>query len=240
MINVLSISPWATLGVFLAFILNLLVYWRNWHKLQPFSKPLAMITIILWTLSLVDWQVDWIVAVLLFAQAFCLAGDIFLLFPKRWFMAGLVAFLIGHLFYIGLIASLLALGFESGVVESLSPMIILLGVIGLVLAMVVLMRVFKPAFRGKDSSKKLWFAVQIYALILSSMLIASFVLVLARSAITWQSMLVPLGGALFFASDFMLAYNRFVKKNALPRLLAWITYHLAQICLAWGFFSMMI
>lgn len=235
MINVFFISPWATLGVFLAFILNLLVYWRHWHKLQPFSKPLAMITIILWTLSLMDWQVDGIVAVLILAQIFCLAGDIFLLFPKRWFMVGLVAFLIGHLFYLGLMASILAAGFHSDVVTLPSPLIILVGVIGLVLAMLVFWRVFRPAFRAKGSSKKLWFAMQVYAFILSSMTLASILLLLVQPGTHWQSMLIPLGGVLFFASDFMLAYDRFVKKNALLRLPIWITYHLAQISLGLGF-----
>jgi alkenylglycerophosphocholine hydrolase len=237
--DLLSFSPWTTLAVILAYILNFLVYWRNWHKLQPYSKPLAMMTIIFWTLSLFEWQMNLPVLLLILAQVFCLAGDVFLLFSDRWFMAGLVAFLIGHLFYLGLMASLLATGLASGAIVSFSPLIIFMGVMGLVVAMMVFLRVFKPAFNAKDSSSELWLAVQVYALVLSSMMVVSYMLVLARSEFTWIFMLVPVGGALFFASDFMLAYDRFVKENALLRLLVWITYHSAQICLAWGFINLL-
>ncbi|MFN2303646.1 MAG: lysoplasmalogenase [Anaerolineales bacterium] len=234
----LSIFNWANIAVITAFILNVLVYWRNWRKLQHFTKPLAMITIILWTLSLLDWQFDYPVFWLVFAQVFCLAGDIFLLFSDGWFMAGLAAFLVGHLFYLGLMASVLISGLNSGVIVSLSLWVLIVGAIGLVMAMMIFFRVFKPAFREKDSGGKLWFAVQIYAFILSSMMIAAFMLVFALPNFNGRYIFVPIGGALFFASDFMLAYDRFVKENMLLKLLVWITYHLAQICLAWGFITL--
>ena len=197
-----------------------------------------MITIILWTLSLVEWQVGWELTLLILAQSFCLAGDIFLLLPEWGFMVGLAAFLVGHLFYLGLVASIFFAGLESGAIESLSPLLLIVGVIGLGVVIMVFLRVFKPALNAKGSSSKIWLAVQVYAFVLSTMMIATFVLVLARSGLTWQSLLVPLGGVLFFASDFMLAYDRFVKKNVLLRLLVWISYHLAQICLAIGFAAM--
>ena len=236
----LASFSWAIIPVIFAFVLNLLVYGFNWRRIQPFSKPLAMITIIFWTLSMVEWQMDWQMALLIIAQVFGLAGDIFLLFPKGWFMAGLAAFLVGHLFYIALTASILVYHLNSGAIEPLSPFILVLGAMILVVAMLVFLRVFKPAFNSKKSRNKLWFAVQVYAFILSSMMVASFVMVFKLPIFTWQSALVPIGSALFFASDFMLAYDRFVHKNALLRLLVWISYHLAQICLAWGFGHLLI
>jgi uncharacterized membrane protein YhhN len=46
--------------------------------------------------------------------------------------------------------------------------------------------------------------------------------------------LIAVGGALFFASDGILAWNRFVRSFPAARLLTMITYHLAQYGLAVG------
>ena len=49
---------------------------------------------------------------------------------------------------------------------------------------------------------------------------------------------LALGGTLFFISDFVLAYDRFVRAFRQAHILIMTTYHLAQFSLAAGFIAL--
>ena len=49
-----------------------------------------------------NWLYKWLIVI---GLVFCLGGDIFLMLPERFFIAGLVSFLLGHLFYIAAFVS---------------------------------------------------------------------------------------------------------------------------------------
>ena len=94
------------LGVAVAFLLDWVAVWFDWKSLKPFTKPLAMLTVIFWTV-LNTQQFSPAVGLLIAAQACGLLGDILLLFPQKAFSHGLGAFLAGHVIYIGLLISTL-------------------------------------------------------------------------------------------------------------------------------------
>jgi len=62
------------------------------------AKPLTVIFMMLWSLQVSGWEG----AMLFFGLGllFSLGGDIALLFPARWFLPGLVSFLVAHIMFI--------------------------------------------------------------------------------------------------------------------------------------------
>ena len=164
-----------TIAVLFGFLLDWLAVALDWRKIKPFSKVLAMLLVILWTLTKTSWGFNHFVWVLLLAQLFGLAGDIFLLFSERWFLSGLGAFLVGHLFYIGLIG--LSLTPYPGGEISTKPLLIPLIIAGLLWAGVLWMiyRIFKREYFFKHhNGKLLWSLVQVYIWILSGLMIFTF------------------------------------------------------------------
>jgi uncharacterized membrane protein YhhN len=76
--------------------------------------------------------------------------------------------------------------------------------------------------------------VLIYSLVISVMLLSAL---LTLAADTWQAgaaILVSAGALLFFLSDTLLAWNKFVTPIKQGRLAVIITYHLGQILITVG------
>ena len=89
---------WVPLAIAL---IDWLAVFRRWRTLGYLTKPGTMIAIFLWLIWI--WPegvalgpLGWFAAGLLLS----LLGDIFLMLPREQFMAGLVAFLLGHIAYI--------------------------------------------------------------------------------------------------------------------------------------------
>lgn len=129
-------------------------------------------------------------------------GDFFLEF-ERFFIYGMVAFLLGHMFYV--------FGFYMmGGLPSLSLLI-------LVLATGVVYFLFIKKFLGKDK-----FAVFLYVLAICTMVaFSSSVNVLTFS-----------GAVLFFLSDAILAFDKYVRKVPSRDLLVLSTYFAGQLLIA--------
>ena len=229
---------WTAIAVGAAFILNLIVYIFRLEKLKPFFKPLAMLTIIVWSLSAANWEISLPLVLLIAAQVFGLAGDVFLLFPGKWFMWGLGAFLLGHFFYVDLMGLLLFQGSQTQALLQVFPWGYFVGIAVWAASIMLFYRTFKPALTGEGASKSFWIAVQVYAFALSGLLAFSVIFVLSKPGFSVEWLLLPVGGVLFFLSDFALAYNRFIKQTYWRDLLVWVTYHLAQISLALGLISL--
>jgi len=227
-----------TFVVLSSFFVDWLAVGFEWRKIKPASKTLAMVMVIFWTLVGVRCSPDALIILLLLAQLFGLMGDIFLLFPDRWFFAGLGAFLLGHLSYGGLI--LLGI-FSFAKMESTSnsllvPMIISLLFWGMVL--VIIYRIFKREnFINHTKGKLLWILVQVYCCVLSGVAALFVFWYFIQSEPEFQMVLLPVGGILFLLSDTLLAYNRFILPIPKGHLWIHITYHLAQFSLAAGFLA---
>ena len=226
------------LGIAFVFVINYLVYRFQWEKVKYFTKPLVMISIIVWTVVALEKPLEPGAILLLCAQGFGFLGDVSLLFPKKGFTFGLAAFLVGHLFYIALVIMLI-LG-TSPVVGArwYQILFIALGPVAWILGMVVFYRVFSPALKARGTSQIFQNALRGYAFVLSGLMAISITLLRLMPGFDLAWFYVAIGGTLFFIADFLLAYDRFVSKNARVHLTSWVCYHTAQICLAWGLVGM--
>jgi uncharacterized membrane protein YhhN len=174
-------------------------------------KPLATIAIIAYawgrgreTPRLRRWVLIGLVA--------SLAGDIALLWPQQGFLPGLVSFLLAHLAYLWAFTRLKPFAADR------LPFVLYAAVAGAILALLW------PGVPGP-----LRVPVVAYVVCLASMA--------AQAALLWRAGLargavLALGGALFVASDGLLATNKF--GGALPLASLWIlaTYWSAQWCIA--------
>ncbi len=151
----------------------------------------------------------WMVAGLVFS----LGGDVFLMLPERWFIAGLVSFLIGHIAYV--VGLGLAPTSTAGLAVGLAVVVASAATVG---------RSIVTTVRA-GSHTALTAPVIAYIAVISAMVIAAFGTTAAAAII---------GALLFYASDSILAWNRFVRPIRNGGLAVMVTYHLAQAGLvAW-------
>jgi uncharacterized membrane protein YhhN len=145
----------------------------------------------------------WFVA----ALALSLLGDVFLMLPGDRFVPGLAAFLLAHLAYV---VGMHVAGVQAG------PL--LLGVVVVAVAMAVIgTRVVRAVRTGPDPA--LAGPVVAYMLVISAMV---------ASAVGTRSVLLVVGATLFYASDALIAWNRFVAPVPRAQLAIMTTYHLGQ------------
>jgi uncharacterized membrane protein YhhN len=208
------------IGLIIAVVDWYAVYTQH-KKLEYFAKPGVMVALILWMLmngglgSTLIWFT--------LGLAFSMAGDIFLMLPRERFIAGLVSFLLAHLMYI------------AGLNQT-PPAINLPAVIVAVLVALTWLRIYRAISTGLVASGNtaLKYPVLAYSLVISLMLLSAL---LTLTGETWQpapALLVSGGALLFFLSDTLLAWNKFVTPLRNGRLAVIITYHLGQILIALG------
>jgi uncharacterized membrane protein YhhN len=154
---------------------------------------------------------------------FCLAGDIFLMLPVDMFIFGLLSFLLGHISYI--------VGLNNS-----APYFSLRGGIFIILLAIYIGWLYPKLARGLSSKGKnsLKIPVAIYAFVISLM-VYSALMSWSRSA--WPvngAVLVSIGAILFYISDSMLAWDRFIKPLSHARLKVMIAYHLGQVGIILG------
>jgi uncharacterized membrane protein YhhN len=201
---------------------------RKWNRVEFIAKPLAMVVLIglllfeggLRNLPLICFTAGIILS---------LAGDIFLMInttgiSKRWFILGLVAFLLAHVAYIaGLNIPL----------PDVSPLWSMGLAIVLSLTVARFLRQIISSIR-KNGMNWLVIPVGIYATIITLMLLSAL-LTLSRSDWSFSAAgLVSLGALLFYTSDLLLAWDRFVSPVKNGRLVNMISYHLGQVGLVIG------
>ncbi|TMF02520.1 MAG: lysoplasmalogenase [Chloroflexi bacterium] len=140
------------------------------------------------------------------ALTFGLISDIFLMLPRDMFLLGLVAALVEHLAYIA--------GFNH------RPLQAALLAVAAVIALVSVAVILPPVIRAlrKNQPALVWPVVAY---------VTVFVIMVSSSGSTGS--LVALAGALlFFYSDGLLAWNRFVKPLSWGRLGNIVLYHTGQ------------
>lgn len=143
------------------------------------------------------------------ALGFGLASDIFLMLPQDMFLLGLVTALVEHIAYIG--------GFRAR--DFRTDLLLLTVAVVLVSVVLILPSVYRALQR--DHPSLVWPVIAYVAVFA--------VMVLSAGG---TGSLVALGGALlFFWSDGLLAWNRFVKPLSWGRLANIVLYHAGQALL---------
>jgi len=203
----------------------------NWYtvftenrKLEYALKPATLIAVIAWAIWLAAMRPagwGWLAAFFVAALVFSLGGDVFLMLPdqKRFFLPGLLSFLLAQVCYV--------IGFNG----ALPPGAAFLLLVPAGLIMALLFRGIAAGLR-QGGKTKLLVPVAVYSILLSLMLFSAWAtLFRADWSLTARALAIA-GGTLFFASDSMLAWNRFVRPWPRAHLYVMISYHLAQFCLA--------
>jgi uncharacterized membrane protein YhhN len=144
----------------------------------------------------------WLIAALFFS----LLGDVALmLLPGNLFVAGLGAFLLAHIAYI---------------VDFAAPMAarVVWLAIALALASPLALRIIRSV---DDAPLRLPVGVYMFVILL-----------MVASAVASGSTLAAAGALLFFSSDSVIAWDRFVRPFAWAQPVIMVTYHLGQLALA--------
>jgi uncharacterized membrane protein YhhN len=211
---------WLILAILFA-VLETVAVWRDLRRLEYIAKPLVMVCLFLWLYTATGLQGDtfWFALGILFS----LAGDVFLMVSlERFFLPGLVAFLFAHISYI--------LGFRD-VLLTVNLWSLLLALI-LATNVARLLRRITGAMRAKGEDR-LVAPVILYGAIISFMLYSAMSTINATQWKNGAALLVSAGALLFWASDLVLAWDRFVMPLQHRR---WniVLYYLGQIGLVAG------
>lgn len=180
---------------------------REQTTLEYVCKPLTLILLVACALALdpLDSTVRWWFVV---ALVLSLAGDVLLMLPSDRFVLGLASFLLGHIAYV--------VGMH---VDGVDGTRFLLGIVIVMVALAVLGTMILRGVRaGPDP--KLAGPVVAYMFVISAMV---------ASAIGVGHLTGIAGAGLFYASDALIAWNRFVRETPHSRLSIMVTYHLAQV-----------
>jgi uncharacterized membrane protein YhhN len=186
---------------------------RRTKRLEYLCKPATMAALVVAALALDPTdgtQRAWFVA----AFVLSMAGDVFLMLPERplgpvdTFVAGLASFLLGH---VAFIAGLWTRDID---VPRLAVGVVLVAVLMLTLGR----RIVAGVRAGPDPSLVL--PVTAYMVVISAMV---------TSAIGTGVALAVAGSLLFYCSDALIAWNRFIEARRLGPLAIIVTYHAAQV-----------
>ncbi len=207
---------------FLAAVLHWFVLARQWRSREYIAKPAVMAFLLIWLVSAAGLQMPlgWFALGLVFS----LAGDVLLISSSdRAFLFGLAAFLLAHVAYI--------IGLNSPLPQVSLPVLGIVFILG-VSAMRVTRRIVR-AIDEKGMSHLRW-PVIVYANVITLMLISALLTLYRPDWSSGAALLVSVGALLFYVSDIVLAWNKFVTPIKNGRLYNIVLYHLGQITLIVG------
>jgi uncharacterized membrane protein YhhN len=203
---------WAVVAGFA--VLDWYAVWRASASLERLAKPATMLALIATAIGMGAWDSTagrWLLA----ALALSLAGDVALLGDSGpRFLAGLGAFLFGH---VAFVAAFLAKGLDQPRWSVVA--VLVLGALSATVARRVL-----PAAR-REGGWQLAGPVAAYVVVLSAMLVTAWMTGIA---------LVALGATVFAVSDSVLALDRFTGRRSWAPLAVMVTYHVAQALIVLG------
>jgi uncharacterized membrane protein YhhN len=210
----------------LAFVFAIVSWIAHWFEIRwlyLITKPLVILTLVAWSLLGSGWrgEILWFGLALIFS----LLGDIALMVsPDRFFLQGLVFFLIAHLFYL--------VGFNLTFPTWQPLMLLILLVCLLVLAWYI--RLILKNLRSDAKNRPMQVPVLVYCAVLGLMFLSGLSKLFDPLWPLRAGVLVALGAGLFVISDCILAYNRFVKPLRHVSISVLIPYHLAQAFIILG------
>jgi uncharacterized membrane protein YhhN len=190
------------------------------ETLQNFSKPLLMIILGTYFISQTKLSSSRLKAWILTALFFSWVGDVLLMFQEKdplFFLLGLSAFLLAHVFYIVFFHNIrLREGIKS------NPWLLLI----VVIYYAILISLLSPYL----GNMKL--PVRIYGIVISFMFLLAMHMLFIKNKIAGQWMFF---GALFFViSDSALAINKFYHSFEGAGIIIMLTYGLAQLFITEG------
>jgi alkenylglycerophosphocholine hydrolase len=204
---VLAVLDWVATGL-------------RWKAIRFFTKPGTLLALLLWFVEVGGMQgaLLWFGIGLIFS----LVGDIMLMLPARFFISGLIAFLLAHVFYI--------FGFD------LTPLPIhwgtLLALAAVLVSGIFLIRKLRAGMCSQPTSERMQIPVYVYGLVISLMLFTALLTLMRPEWPLQAALYASIGAALFYTSDTFLAYSRFCRPLHGSDLIVMITYHLGQFSIA--------
>ena len=208
------------IGMVIAFI-DWVAVVKQWKAVEYFAKPGVTLALLAWLWNAGGWQshLIWFVTGL----AFSLAGDILLVLPREQLIAGLGAFLLAQIAYIvGL--------------NQTPPPINLVSITIALLVWLTALRVYRLIAAGLAASDlhTLKMPVLAYVVTISLMLISALLTLVRSEWDAGASLLISSGAILFFISDALLGWNKFVRLHRYGNIQVIITYHLGQALIVLG------
>ncbi len=186
---------------------------QNLHYLfKPLTMVLAMLLVIHRGTSAIGSRsarpMQWLLIAALCAS---MTGDVFLMLPGNWFIPGLAAFLVGHLFYIALFRQQQAWFPNRGALATVLA-------VGAAMLAILWSNLGEPGLKA---------AVGTYVVVIS--LMAAQAVGRASVLRDRHAALVAAGACMFMLSDTLIAINRFIAPLPLASLWILATYYLAQV-----------
>ncbi|MBA3072318.1 MAG: lysoplasmalogenase [Anaerolineae bacterium] len=196
--------------------------WKGWKIRLYIAKPATLLFLIIWTYQVTRWQggMIWFGVALLFS----LLGDIALMLNPRYFMVGLASFLLAHLSFL--------IGFNLQPPPLTIGTILMAILVGISVARVL--RTLKPGLLKVPRGKRFLAAVVAYGLTLALMVFSALITNFRTDWGVLSAAMCATGAILFYISDTLLGYDRFVVKVKHGQSYVHLTYHLGQIGLVTG------
>jgi uncharacterized membrane protein YhhN len=201
-------------------LLNWIAVAKGWKKAEYVLKPATLVALLAWLgyVTAFSGALIWFALGLLFS----LVGDILLVLPREQLIPGLIFFLFAQLAYV--------VGFNQSAPPLEWPT--------LILALVVALTSFQFYRRIYEGLKKsglgsLAVPVMTYTIVISLMLLSALLTLIRPEWDAVPAILVSAGALLFYLSDALLAWNKFVAplKSGHRGV---ILYHLGQILITLG------
>ena len=212
---------WFLLAAFVFAALTSFGLWKNNRLLQFIAKPAVMVVlfIYLWTSTGLQGATLWFGLGMLLS----LTGDVLLLWIDRFFLFGLIAFLLAHIAY------LVSFNIPASPISMWGFLLAI--IVGLAGARII-RRILSAMLEKGQSRTRI--PVAIYSAVISLMLLSAMLKLTDPGWGAGAALLVALGAFLFFLSDIVLAWNKFVSPIQNGRMINIGLYHLGQILLAAG------
>jgi uncharacterized membrane protein YhhN len=211
---------WSALALVFA-LLEILAASRGMRRLEYLAKPAAMLFLFIWLVQAIGFSGPglWFGLGVLFS----LAGDVLLIFDDRFFLLGLVSFLVAQLAYL--------VGFNI-LLPPLSIWTLLLAVI-LGLGAARVLRRLVAAVQAQGQSR-MTIPIMVYGMAITLMLLSAMLTLSNPAWGAWASLSAAVGAFLFYLSDIVLAWNKFVAALPRGRLLNISLYEFGQFLLILG------
>lgn len=193
--------------------------WKGWKKRLYVAKPAVMVFLIIWSIQQTGWNDE----MLWFGIALVLSliGDVLLMLNPRFFMFGGTAFLLAHISYL--------VGFSRTPTPFTISVMVVAVLVGFSAANVF--KRIRPGIMRVPRGKRFLTALSLYGISLTLMLLSALLTLFKEDWLLLPSVLAASGAVLFYTSDTMLVYDRFVRRFDCAQSYVHLTYHLAQFAL---------
>ena len=202
----------------ISYILSCCFYFKDFpEETNPVFKLIPILLLLINTLYKSGFSTRF--SILFIALLFSLLGDFFLLFPSKFFLYGIAAFLTTQILYTYLF----------GIDFSYAYSLICFTAFSAALFAIIL-------YPKLPNNATLQISVVIYCILITLMLWAATAL-MQRQKFNLSGILGFIGAVLFYISDFSLAINKWVSPFYYSQLVIMFTYYSAQLLISYAIFN---